>query len=175
MLLSFRVANHKSINDEQTLHMQPVYDKSRSSLPVAAIFGANAAGKSNVLDALKFMVHAVRDSFSQWAPRDGVPRQPFRLDRGAGAEPSLFAVELLLNDVRYIYGFSVDRWRVTHEWLHSYPYQRRRVLFERDGDRVRIGTGDSRQRSRAELIETLTPENVLFLDVAGGSGLDEVK
>lgn len=175
MLLSFRVANHKSIYGEQTLHMQPVYDKSRSALPVAAIFGANAAGKSNVLDALKFMVHAVRDSFSQWAPRGGVPRQPFRLDREADAEPSLFAVELLLNDVRYVYGFSVDRLRVTREWLHSYPYQRRRVVFERDGDRVRIGAGGSRQRSRAELIEALTPENVLFLDVAGRSGFDEVE
>ncbi len=67
------MGNHKSIRDEQTLHMQPVYDKSRPTLPVAAIFGANAAGKSNVLDALSFAVHAVRESFSNWSNR--VPRK----------------------------------------------------------------------------------------------------
>jgi hypothetical protein len=35
VLLSFQVANHKSIRDEQTLHMQPVYNKSRPALPVS--------------------------------------------------------------------------------------------------------------------------------------------
>jgi predicted ATPase len=74
MLRSFRVENHKSIKDEAELLLMPVYDKSRPVVPVTAIFGANAAGKSNVLDALRWMRQAVIDSFRLWEPERGVPR-----------------------------------------------------------------------------------------------------
>src|SRR5215470_17541029 len=124
MLLSFRVANHKSINGEQTLHMQPVYDKSRPALPVAAIFGANAAGKSNVLDAFAFMVSAARDSFRSWR-RSAVPRTPFLLDEQSRTAESVFVVELLLDGIRWIYGFTIDAEMVREEWLHAYPHNRR--------------------------------------------------
>lgn len=48
MLRSFRVANHKSFRDEAELLLMPAYDKSRPVVPAAAIFGANASGKSNL-------------------------------------------------------------------------------------------------------------------------------
>lgn len=55
MLRSFRVENHKSIKGEQELSLLPVYDKSKPVAPVAAVFGANASGKSNLLDALRWL------------------------------------------------------------------------------------------------------------------------
>jgi len=54
----FQIANHKAIGDGQALHMRHVHDKSYPARPVAAIFGANAAGKSKVLDA--FALHGER-------------------------------------------------------------------------------------------------------------------
>jgi len=162
VLLSFRVSNHKSIRDEQTLHMQPVFDKGRPALPVAAIFGANAAGKSNLLDALSFMVHAVRDSFGRWDREEGVPRRPFRLDQEFAATPSRFAVELMLEGVRYNYGFAIDDDRVHEEWLHSYPVRRRRVIFERNDSGVRVPAADSRHRGMAEFIIEAMPGALLL-------------
>lgn len=55
VLLSFRVANHRSFRAEQELLLLPAYDKHRAVVPVAALYGANASGKSNVLDALRMM------------------------------------------------------------------------------------------------------------------------
>src|SRR5262249_3368418 len=58
MLLNFRVANHRSIRDELEWQLHPLYEGDRptgtswQAVPVAGIFGSNAAGKSNVVDAL---------------------------------------------------------------------------------------------------------------------------
>src|SRR5262245_60651897 len=118
----------------------PAYDKTRPVVPVAAIFGANAAGKSNLLDALAWMQTGVRDSFRAWDPGGGVPRRPFRLDPAAAGEPSLYATELLIDDVRYMYGFIVDDDAVREEWLYAYPHNRKRVVFERDGQQWTFGS-----------------------------------
>ena len=62
MLRSFRVANHRSIRDEQELLLMPAYDKQRPVVPVAAVYGANASGKSLGLrcDRSRCIAKAVR-------------------------------------------------------------------------------------------------------------------
>src|SRR5258707_15657281 len=121
VLRSFRVANHKSIRDEVELSLLPAYDKSRPTLPVAGIFGANASGKSNLLDALRWMRLAVEASFAVWGPDVGVPRFPFRIDPTWENKPSLYCVEAIVDGVRTTYGFQVDDERVLEEWLYVYP------------------------------------------------------
>ena len=172
MLLSFQVSNHKSIRGEQTLHLQPVYDKTRPALPVAAIFGANAAGKSNVLDALHFMVDAVRNSFVSW--RAGVPHTPFRFDRTSENAGSTFVVDLLLDGVRYTYGIAVDAHSVLEEWLHTYPQHRRRVIFERRGQVVTPGPVAGLARGQVKALADVMPRTALFLSVAGDGLLDQL-
>ncbi len=76
MLRSFRVKNHKSIRDEVELLLLPVYGKPDRAVPIAGIFGANASGKSNLLDALRWMRDAVLTSFALWQPGGGIPRRP---------------------------------------------------------------------------------------------------
>ena len=96
MLFEFRVANHRSLRDEQVLTMEAgrvgdatdarprqVPGQNEKLLPVAALYGANASGKSNVLAALAFMRDAVLWSHRNWAPDEGVPRDPF----GWGPKP----------------------------------------------------------------------------------------
>jgi uncharacterized protein len=165
VLLSFRVGNHKSIRDEQTLHMQPVYDKTRPAVPIAAIFGANAAGKSNVLDALSFMVGAVRDSFGSW--REAIPRSPFRLCNDGEDRASTFVVELLLDGVRWVYGFVIDSRTVREEWLYTYPQHRRRIVFERHATTVRFGTTTSTSTSSILAGLASLSEYALLLSVGG--------
>src|SRR5262245_59758338 len=121
MLRSFEVSNHKSIKAEQELQLMPSHDKSRGAVPVAAIYGANASGKSNLLDALSFMQRTVRDSFRLWEAESGIPRTPYALDLEGRFEPSSYVVGLLLDSIEYLYGFTLDDEKILEEWLYSYP------------------------------------------------------
>lgn len=171
MLRSFRVANHRSILEEQELSLLPAYDKDRPAVPVVALYGANASGKSNVLDALVFMADAVRDSFARWDPDGGVPRRPFRLDP-AGDGPSTFVAEFTVEGTRHTYGFVVDDERVLSEWLYSYPENRKRVVFQRMEDALTFGSTIHDSKVKTEVLEELTRPNALFLSVAGQAKME---
>src|SRR4030095_1213852 len=114
MLLRFRVANHRSIRDEAELSL--VSSSLRTISPrdgdwagvttrVAAIYGANAAGKSNLLDAIYFVVEAVRHSATTWAENKSFPFRPFRLAEAAKTSPSFYELSIIVDGVRYDYGF----------------------------------------------------------------------
>lgn len=171
MLRSFRLGNHRSFRDEQELLLMPVYAKDREVLPVAAVYGANASGKSNLLDGLRFMADAVRDSFGQWRPGGGVPRRPFKLDPLAVEQPSVFVVEVVHDRVRYTYGFEVDDEKVISEWLYGYPEKRKRVFFERSGDQLRFGAAVARASAKLEVLVGLLRPNALFLSLAAQSNI----
>jgi predicted ATPase len=174
MLRSFRLQNHRSFQDEAELSLLPSYPTERLTVPVAAIYGANAAGKSNLLDGLRFMSRAVQESYRRWEPEGGVPRQAFRLDPASSVSPSTFVVDLLLDGVRYVYGFAVDDDRVLQEWLYGYPRGKRRVIFEREGPSVEFGSTISESRARSEALAELTRPNALFLSLAAQVGLTEL-
>jgi uncharacterized protein len=171
VLRSFRVANHKSIRDEQELVLLPAYDKTRPVTPVAAIYGANASGKSNLLDALRWMRYAVRSSYAQWEPGGGVPRRPFRLEAKAQVRWSTYSVNLSLHGVQHTYGFSVDDNEVKEEWLYTYPHRRKRVIFERSGKSWLFG---STVAARLDVVSGLTRDNALFLSVGARSDVPEM-
>lgn len=175
MLIQFRVENHRSLRDEQTLslaaasiggpedprliHSSAV---SEALLPAIAIYGANASGKSNVLQALGFMRNAVVDSYRIWEPDSGVPNEPFALSQKR-ADPSLYEVEIVVDDVRYRYGFVVSASRVEEEWLYAWPSGHKQTWFEREGDNFEFGRN---LRGDNEAIRALTRGNSLFLSVA---------
>jgi AAA15 family ATPase/GTPase len=166
MLLGMRVANYRSLRDPQHLDLRSVYGPDRkAAVTVAAIYGANASGKSNLLDAIRFMHDAVTEQKRGWqADAKDIPRMPFRLDSDSRSAPSSFAVELLLEGVRYNYGFTVDDKRILEEWCYSYPKRKRRLLFERSPDGVRLGS--SLQGTRGDLLAEMTPPNLLLLSTA---------
>ncbi|MEW9553976.1 ATP/GTP-binding protein [Nonomuraea sp. NPDC050783] len=177
MLLSFRVSNHRSLRDEQQLLLTPAYhdDDSRDdrqAVPVVAVFGANASGKSNVLDALVYMRNMVRGSLRESEPGTGVARHPFALDPAARDEPSTYVVDLLLQGVRYTYGFAVDDSHVVEEWMFSYPRKKKREIFHRRGDDYAIG---DRSPASMHQVAAITESNVLFLSVAARSKQDLVR
>ncbi|MFE3451346.1 ATP/GTP-binding protein [Nonomuraea sp. NPDC059194] len=170
MLLSFRVANHRSIRDEQELLLLPAYDRSRPAVPLAAIYGANASGKTNLLNALSFMRRMVRRSV--WSSDDHTGRTPFRLEQGAGDQESRFGVDVLINGIRHVYGFAIDDKHVREEWLYVYPKGRRRVLFERESTGIRFGDSFRGHRSA---IEDLTRPSALLLTISGYLGLEQAR
>lgn len=178
MLLSFRVENFKSMRYEQQLLLTPTYPDDQvdnpdwDAVPVAGIFGANASGKTNVLQALAFMRDLIRGSLRDSEAALGIVRYPFALDDAARLEPSTFVVDLLLRGVRYTYGFSIDDSRVVEEWLHGYPHRRKREIFHRSVENM-----DWSQKTSASIrkyVEDIEP-NVLVLSVVGRFRVEEVK
>ncbi|MEU7942302.1 AAA family ATPase [Microbispora bryophytorum] len=176
MLLRFRVANHRSLRNEQTLSFVAVprrgEPKPRAadiprSVAVTGIYGANASGKSNVLDALRWMNWAVKSSHTKWAPGGGVPRRPFLLDEVGPDTPSFYEIDFLTKGVRYSYGFEVDDDNVRGEWLYSFPAGRPRTLFERNGpEDYRFGRSLGGETAR---IAKLTRGNALYLSSAASN------
>lgn len=178
MLLRFRVANFKSIKDEQEFslvasslseHAETVVNVERYDLGVlrsAAIYGPNASGKSTLMTAIDFAKSAVTDSQRTWVPDGGIPRVAFALDPVSANSSSRFVFDLLLDDVRFEYGFVVDSSRVLEEWLFAYPKGRRQEWFTRDATRSqefvfsRLLSGENR------VISGFTRPNSLFLSAA---------
>lgn len=135
-------------------------------LRVAGIYGPNAAGKSNVLAALEFMQSAVAESHRVWKPEGAIPVEPFLLDPTSPSAPSLFEVDVLIQGVRYQYGFKLDRDRVLEEWLYAYPKGRRQVWFHRDSSAPQPFTFGKQLKGNNRVIEALTRKNSLFLSAA---------
>jgi AAA domain, putative AbiEii toxin, Type IV TA system len=177
MLLSFRVVNHRSLRDLQHLNLTPIYEADRPvgtawpAVPVAAIYGANASGKSNLVNALGYLRDMVLNSDRKAEPGLGVARTPFRLDPEVARSPSSFDFDAVIGGTRYSYGFTVDDGEVVAEWLYRYPRKRRQVVFAREGRSYRYGTTTSADLREAEGI---TADNVLFMSVAARAGKSEV-
>jgi uncharacterized protein len=178
LLIRFRVENHRSIYEEQELSFvaaplaelpeKVVHTKHKdlALLRAVGIYGANASGKSNVLNALQFMQSAVVHSQRTWKPDGGVPRSPFLLDPEAVSKPSFFEVDFLLDDTRYTYGFVVDSKRVLEEWLYASPQGKRQKWFSRDSaDSSEFSFGRFLSGENKS-IQALTRENSLFLSAA---------
>lgn len=175
MLLQFCVENHRSLRDEQRLTLTAANLAGHAEiqllrapnleepvLAAAAIYGANASGKTNVLHALASMRSAVLTSHRLWEPESGTPQQPFALDEHALA-PSRFEVDVLVEGARQRYGFLLGKDRVEEEWLYAWPSGRRQMWFNRVGDAFEFGR---HFQGENETIKGLTRPNSLFLSAA---------
>jgi uncharacterized protein len=175
MLVEFRVENHRSLRDEQALSMEKgrvdddadprprnVVGHSEGLLPVADLYEGNASGKSNVLDALRFMRDAVLESHRAWSPDEGVPRDPFAWGTKRSG-PSLFEVTLVVDGIRFQYGFVANDEKFLEEWLRSWPNNKRQTLFSRHDDKFKFSAN---LRGENKVIEGLTRPNALFLSAA---------
>lgn len=181
VLLAFRAENVRSFRDEFEISLlatnlgEPAFARQvpwRSGgspvevLPAAAVFGANASGKSNVLKAMCDMKSFVRSSFKLGDPAGGLSRIPFALDERCNALPSRFEIDIILDGVRFEYGFMIDDSRVLSEWAYRYPKGRAALVFRRDCDEVQLGAAE-RSKGRAA-ISVLRP-NALFLSTAAAT------
>ncbi len=128
MIIQFKLANYRSIGAEQTLSF--VAENARRHpdnliprdgyklLKAAAVFGANASGKSNLVKAIGVMQEFVRDSATRMNEGDPIESaEPFRLDPALRNAPSRFEITFVTDGIVYVYGFAVNRERVDSEWL----------------------------------------------------------
>lgn len=183
MLVEFRVKNFRSLRDEQVLSLVASPDPTFRSdntlatgiqaapflLRSVAIYGANASGKSNLIKALQFMRGVVVESASLMQPGQKFSVQPFRLNSSSTGQPSEFEVTILVDGVRYQYGFSLDAERIVSEHLLVYRAFKPQRWFERWFDEItgrdvyEYGPG---LRGPKKLWEEATRPNSLYLSMA---------
>mgnify|MGYP001191708302 CR=1 FL=1 len=183
MLLEFRVKNFRSLRDEQVLSLVASKDASLADtntvetglnaaprlLSSAAVYGANASGKSNLIKALQYMRGVVVESATVVKPGQTYAVQPFRLDTASAAKPTEFEVTVILSGVRHQYGFAMTQQRIVSEHLLVYKAFKPQRWFERHYDPssgkdiYEFGTG---LKGAKTLWENATRSNALFLSMA---------
>lgn len=176
IILRFRAENHRSLRDEAELslvapslktNLPPDGDWIGATTRVAGIYGANASGKSTVVDALKFMRRLILHSATVLTQSTRLPHSPFLLDSDCRESPSAYALDFVHDGTRYQYGFSLTSHEVVSEWLLDYPKSKQRTLFVREGREYEFGrgfTGAPRRHS------TATGTRELFLSKAASNG-----
>ena len=136
MVVNFYVRNFKSIKDSLLLNLTAakrlklintvhVEKYGINSLPVAAIYGANGSGKSNLVIAIEFMKNKVVQGNKLHAI-------PFKFESETENSTSDFSILFIdRNNMMYHYGFSLKGNVIIEEWLSCYFTRRESSLFER--------------------------------------------
>lgn len=136
MLIQFNFKNFKSFRDEAILDLSAakmtefsgrvISEGNEKILPMAAIYGANASGKSNIYNAFEYMANYVIESFKYGDEEEKFEEYrptPFLFDSVSGNAESSFEIYFTISGEKtekiYNYGFCVDRHGVTEEWLNS--------------------------------------------------------
>ena len=136
MLLQFYFSNYRSFEGEGILDMRASGSNELSShirntlnekvLPVTAIYGANASGKSSVFEAFQFMTWCVLESLSF---SDDNKKNPYKLKvdsfkfSESREKPSEFEINYIdkkgKKELYYNYGFKIDNSGILEEYLAS--------------------------------------------------------
>lgn len=180
MLIQFSVENYLSIKDKVVLSLLASKDKehldflinhdNKKCLKSAVIYGANASGKSNVLNAFWFMVNYVLTSHNQQLHMP-IGRTAFKFDDFTAAKPSSFEVIFTVDAIRYAYGFSVTDTLVVDEYLYYYPNGRQAIIFERKNTKEYKFTVDVEEQN---MLKERTSANKLYLSVASNWSYSKV-
>ena len=184
MFIEFKVSNFRSIREEQVFSLVASNsDKDlepcviRRDLPGlskvsflkgAALYGANASGKSNVILAIRFLANFVKRSAVMINPGDPTGAEPFKLDQESGVKPSVFEITFVADNVRFVFGISVTPQRVLEEYLMAYPKGVPQRWYHRTFDQNSNAykwANPSTEFKHDKSLQDKTRENSLFLSV----------
>ncbi len=182
MILEFSVKNFLSFKEKVTFSMIANSNKELNDnyveiggnkvLKSAAVYGANASGKSNLFKILTLVVLMLRSSNSVDINAK-LPLIPFKLDKGSVNKPSEFEIKFILDETRYVYGFIADKDKIYDEYLYYYPNGRETKIF----DRTNINEYSYTQKDEKILreIEAKNAQNKFFLATATNWNFDKTK
>lgn len=182
MLIDFSVANFRSFASQQQLSLNAgrfrservgaVLDTLSKTTPhllrVAAILGANGAGKSSFVAAIDFLQSFVARSAQSTQMGDRIKVTPFKLDRTLSAMPSSFEIGFLHEGVEYKYAVSLNSTRVVHECLFSQSSNQplRQVFLRQWENEKEVWSLGTLPKEQAKLWQQSTRPNALFLSTA---------
>lgn len=173
MLLQFNITNALSFKEEAILDLVAGSDTSHREHLIAdgkkyvnstaAIYGANAAGKTNLFKALTAAIMLVRNSAGmQINNPTGI--MPFVMDEEGRTSRTRFDFIFVYEGIKYEYGFVADGIRVYEEYLYEYKSAKPSMIFEReDVNKYRYTTP---LKKVLKPFEEKNTENKLFLATA---------
>ena len=141
MLIQFSVSNFKSIKDEATLSLVSGTSNNFENtipvdnfllLPSAVIYGANASGKSAIVEAFSMMRDIVLNKNRTMLSTDELPINPFLLSTETQGAATVFDIVFESLGKRYKYGFEYDTHCVYAEYLYVYDSNRPTAVFDLD-------------------------------------------
>lgn len=182
MLIQFSFKNFKSFRDDTVLDFSATKITEHSErviqigtekiLPAAAIFGANASGKSNVIEAFRFMTSYVFDSFAYGGEDDDKKTKvrrlkptPFLFDNKTRNAESTFEVYFITSEESgcktYNYGFTINSSSVVEEWLNCKAKTAREFknIFYRSKDELDLSGIPA--KSRDNILISLEKETLI--------------
>lgn len=155
MILSFSVSNFRSFDGEATIsaiaskrvqnehesHLVPIPGTDEKALPILVLYGANGAGKSNLVQALGFLRNLALH-LNGGEGRTG--RVAFFRQEG---EATSLDLTFLADGVPLRYGVELNANVILNEWLLWMEGSREHLIFERStqGAGVRVVAGKSRE------------------------------
>lgn len=182
MLIQFSVTNFLSFRDEVILSLSTNKDNSHKEnllfykneriLPSVAIYGANAAGKSNLHKAMRAAIRMIRSSNNLQIDQP-LLITPFLLDENSRNNKTKFEFIYVYNGIKYEYGFVLDTQYVWEEYLYEYRSSKPSMIFERSN----INTYRFTSKSKPQLSKIVdkNTSNKLFLATATSWNSDLTK
>lgn len=173
MIVRFSVTNWMSFRDRITLSMVASLERQHGDrvarigryplrvLPVMALYGGNASGKTNLFKALSFARTQIVEGSR---PDARIPVIPFLLDKDRAQQPTHFEFDLLIDEVVYAFSFSVTREKVIEERLVRVNSTSERTLYDRQDRKIEFdGSLAEKQLQFLRFVFRGTRDNQLFL------------
>ena len=179
MLLQFVFKNHKCFYDETVLdltatkekrHLNEVFDVNGNKiLPLIEIHGANASGKTSLLEALYFMIKTIKTSSKIDINKD-LETIPFAFSDKAMKKNSEYEISFVLGDFEYRYGFSINKNGFDEEWLYQRKFsiysKTEKIVFERSKDNIVFGSKYQKYQKTWELFSNnIETKKLLVLSI----------
>lgn len=170
MLLEFKCSNYKSIRNEISLSMFATKDiaceetllklNDKRILPTSVIYGANGAGKTSIIDAIKYMKFLIKNS-REFEPNSKIPTFSHKLNASTN---TTLDIQFIHQETKFAYGFIVNENEVVEEYLYHFKNNKQAKIFEREGSNYEYGKTYSQSLKAIEQI--VAKPNKLFLSVA---------
>ena len=155
MLITFKYKNFKSFKNENILDLEAttlkeheynvVKMKNVNLLTMAAIYGANASGKSNVLQAFEYMKNMIliNNDSMEYSQIKEENIYSFMMNK----YPISLEVEILSKDGKiYKYGFESLNDKIKSEWMYEKKINKFYTIFERKENSVSMKSNNKNNR-----------------------------
>ena len=172
MLIEFKFCNFRSFRDEAVLSMEAmglgrlknclISYNSMKLIPSVAIYGKNGGGKSNVIRAFWLAVQFIKNAQRTQHENAKIPVKPFLLNDYSKDEPTFFEFTYVLDNVKYIYGFSATKEKIFSEYLYHSPKGQKATVFTRTEQKFTF----TEEKAKRKLISEAVAPNQLFFSVA---------
>lgn len=174
MLIQFTVENFLSIRDKVYLSLEPSKDSEHpenlitkgeyNAVTSAAIYGANASGKTSLFKAVTIALIMLRNS-NNIQVTDRLPVIPFKFDSKSKDQPTSFEFTFIASDdKKYIYGFSATTEKIVEEYLYCYNSSKPTLIFDlKEGEEPKYNRV---YKAKLETAYQMNTPNKLFLATA---------